>query len=302
MLAGLLADHRAGGITADPARRRERTTDPRRRAAALPRRRGTCLALTGAAPPWPRTTRRAAARGTAPTRSSPTFLDTAAADVAAFVAGLRRNVQTNEVGRAAVLASGFNWIAARTGLPIDQLEVGSSAGLLSRWDRFAYDTGVSRCGDQTSAVRFGPEWWLGDPAHRPDLAAGATVVRRRASDISPIDVDTADGRTTMASFVWPDQLERIHRLRAAMSVATSVALHLDAGRRRARGSARSWRMVPPTAWRRSCSTRSCGSTCRRPPGTRSARARRLPARGRREPPAVLDADGARDGEPTPICG
>lgn len=43
-----------------------------------------------------------------------------------FVAGARRNVQTNEVGRAPVLASAFALITRRHRLPLDQLEIESS--------------------------------------------------------------------------------------------------------------------------------------------------------------------------------
>ena len=142
-----------------------------------------------------------------------------------FVDGLQRNVQTNEVGRAPVLASGMAWLTSQHQLPIDQLEIGTSAGLLSRWDHYGYDTGGSQWGDPASALQFGPTWWRRPP---DDLDVTAHVVRRRASDVSPIDVTTEIGRATMLSFVWPDQLERIARLRAAMSVAQMVPLAVDA--------------------------------------------------------------------------
>jgi hypothetical protein len=142
----------------------------------------------------------------------------------AFVLGVRRNVQTNEVGRAPVLASGFALLGARHGLPFDQLEIGSSAGLLSRWDHFGYETGLSRGGDAAAAVRFTSEWWAGGA---PDLGRLQPVRRRRACDISPIDVSTDAGRQTMLSFVWPDQLTRIERLRAALAVAEQVAVTVE---------------------------------------------------------------------------
>jgi len=162
------------------------------------------------------------------------FLATVAGHRDEFVRGVRRNVQTNEVGRAPVLASGFAVIGARHGLPIDQLEIGSSAGLLSRWDHFGYDTGMSRGGDARGGVQFGPEWWTNDA---PDLAQLRPVVRRRACDISPIDITTDAGRQTMLSFVWPDQLIRIERLRAALAVAAQVPVTVD------RGDAAEWLAV-----------------------------------------------------------
>ena len=229
LLHGLLDDHRAGGITTSLL---EGVSDhpihdalPLRYLATAHR-----LALTHVVPGLAGHYPTCGGRWDGTDAVVASFLEATSNNVAELTAGLHRNVQTNEVGRAAALASGFSWIAARTGLPIDQLEVGCSAGILSRWDHFGYDTGESRHGDPTSTVQFGPDWWTNEShASLPDLAAGATVTRRRASDISPIDITTADGRTTMESFIWPDQLARLQRLRAAMAAARAVPLSLEQG-------------------------------------------------------------------------
>ncbi|HRE02901.1 MAG TPA: DUF2332 family protein, partial [Ilumatobacteraceae bacterium] len=107
-----------------------------------------------------------------------------------FAIGMRRNVQTNEIGRAAVIASAFSLIAQRHGLAVDQLEIGASGGLMSQWYRYGYETGESFGGAPDSSVQFGPEWWT---TPLPSLQPVA-VARRRAVDITPIDVTTADGR------------------------------------------------------------------------------------------------------------
>ena len=147
----------------------------------------------------------------------PAFLAALADHRDAVVDGLGRAVQTNEVGRAAVLAPAFASIARRTALPLRQLEVGASSGLLLQWDRFWYDTGRSQLGDVASAVRFEPDAWL-EPA--PSFDGFTAVAERRGVDIAPIDPTTREGRLTLLSFVWPDQPRRLARLNAAIEIAT----------------------------------------------------------------------------------
>ena len=156
----------------------------------------------------------------------PAFVDALAAHRHAIADGLGRTVQTNEVGRAAALAPGLALVAKRTGLPLHQLEIGSSAGLLLNWDRFFYDTGRSRLGDATSAVRFGPDSWLEPP---PDLDGFTSVIERRGVDVAPIDPTTQDGRLTLLSFVWPDQPQRFERLAAAIEIATRHRVVVEQG-------------------------------------------------------------------------
>jgi hypothetical protein len=137
--------------------------------------------------------------------------------------GLREQVQTNEIGRAAVLAGGFTEIARRTGLPLALLEVGCSGGLNLRWDRYAFDTGVTVAGDAASALRFAGVW-EGAP---PDLSLPVRVVERRGCDISPIDPSSAEGARRLESFIWPDQAERLARLRAAMTIARETPVEIE---------------------------------------------------------------------------
>jgi hypothetical protein len=153
------------------------------------------------------------------------FLSSVATHRGEFVRGVQRNVQTNEVGRAAALAAGFSSIVDRSGLPLRTFELGGSAGLLSHWDRFGYSTGESSAGDPTSRLQFGPEWF-DRPA--PHLHAGIEVVERASVDISPIDVTIDDGRLSMLSFVWPDQLVRFDRLDLAIDIACAHPLHVEA--------------------------------------------------------------------------
>jgi hypothetical protein len=132
-------------------------------------------------------------------------------------------VQTNEVGRAAALAPGLAELTRRFDRPLRLLEVGSSAGLLLRWDGYWYEAGGTSLGDPASRLRF-TDVWEGPP---PDLGPGATVLDRRGCDVAPIDATSAEGRLTLLSFVWPDQVARFERLDAALAIAEGWPVEID---------------------------------------------------------------------------
>jgi hypothetical protein len=137
-------------------------------------------------------------------------------------ARLDHGVQTNEVGRSAVLVGGFAEVARRSHLPLRVLEVGASAGLNLRWDHYWYDTGATTFGDPASPVRFEAAWQAAGAGSidRPDLDVGLAVAERAGCDRNPLDPTTDEGRGTLRSFVWPDQVERLARLDAALEVAS----------------------------------------------------------------------------------
>ena len=128
---------------------------------------------------------------------------------------LDRAVQTNEVGRCAALLGGFLTIADQTGLGLRVLEIGASAGLNLRWDRFRYDAADWGFGDSGSPCRVPCEYTGG----RPPLEPQVWVMDRAGCDVDPIDPTTDDGSLTLQSFVWPEQVERLDLLRAAIEVA-----------------------------------------------------------------------------------
>jgi hypothetical protein len=48
------------------------------------------------------------------------------------------------------------------------------------------------------------------------------VVERVGSDVMPVDAGSAQGRLLLTAYVWPDQVERLRRLRGAFEVAARV--------------------------------------------------------------------------------
>jgi hypothetical protein len=136
---------------------------------------------------------------------------------------LTRPPQTNEVGRSAALVGGFLVVARDTGLPLRVLEVGSSAGLNLRFDRYWYESDGTGYGDAASPVRFAGLWGDG----RPPFDAPITIAERRGCDRDPIDARSEDGRLTLLSYVWPGQTERFTMLRAALDVARDAPVAID---------------------------------------------------------------------------
>lgn len=124
-----------------------------------------------------------------------------------------RTVQTNEVGRSAVLMG----VLAMLPGPVRLLEVGASAGLNLRCDRYAYEVGDTVLGDPGSPVRLVQPWE--GPAPTGPLSA---VVERRGCDPHPLDPTTTEGRLTLTSYVWGDHVARLERLRGALVVAQQV--------------------------------------------------------------------------------
>lgn len=130
-----------------------------------------------------------------------------------------RRVQTNAVGRSAVLFPTFGYVVgtgART--PLATVEIGASAGLNLHWDRFRYRyEGYGDYGDPDSPVRMQTSV-RGD--RDPPLPDPVPEVEYRVGvDLNTLDVtDPADGHWLRA-LVIPDQGRRHDRLEAAIELA-----------------------------------------------------------------------------------
>ena len=140
---------------------------------------------------------------------------------------LRRTVQTNEPGRSAVLYSALLWVTSQLHLPIRLLEIGASAGLNLIPDRYRYDVGAESLGDVASGVCFHDPWQPG-PAIDLSAAAGQLEIRARAGcDANPLRAGDPEDRVTLLSYIWPDELDRIERQRAALDIAAEAGLQIE---------------------------------------------------------------------------
>ncbi len=124
------------------------------------------------------------------------------ADVIAPI--LVRPPQTNETGRSLPLIGGLDVISELSGgRAVRIVEIGTSAGLNLR----------------AEALRS-----LHTPRDLELLPRGPAyhVVERLGCDPDPIDPTTTEGRLTLSSYVWPDDLARFERLRVALDIARQV--------------------------------------------------------------------------------
>jgi hypothetical protein len=136
-------------------------------------------------------------------------------------ARLGRTVQTNEPGRSAVLFAGLLWLTERYRRPIRLLEIGASAGLNLHVDRYSYVVGGRQLGDPGSPLRFLEPWRPPPPIDLAATGEALRVIARAGCDLAPLDPTREEDRLTLLSYIWPDELDRIDRLRAALEVAAA---------------------------------------------------------------------------------
>jgi hypothetical protein len=131
--------------------------------------------------------------------------------------------QTNEVRRSVCLVGGFLTVAKETGLPLRCFEIAASAGLNTNWDRFGYRLGEASFGDPAATVFLDADWT--GPA--PPVDAKVEVVERAACDRRPVDLADPAERRRLLSYIWPDQFERLDRIRAAIDLAVAVGTRVE---------------------------------------------------------------------------
>jgi hypothetical protein len=134
-----------------------------------------------------------------------------------------QGVQTNEVRRAWALLPAFLSADAER---VDLIELGASAGLLLAADLYDYRYRAGSWGPGAEALVLDGDDRGGPPAEL--LARRPVIGRRIGLDLEPVALDE-HGARLLEAFVWPDQPERIDRLRRAVAVARTCELDLRRG-------------------------------------------------------------------------
>lgn len=125
--------------------------------------------------------------------------------------------QTNEAARAAMLLPGLGVVAAELGRRLSLFEIGASAGLNLRLDRFRYEFGDWRWGDPSAPIALAPEIRGAPPPKAPPFEVAA----RAGCDVAPVDPADPSAALRLRAYCWPDQAERRARLDAALALAAS---------------------------------------------------------------------------------
>ena len=132
--------------------------------------------------------------------------------LAAFTA--EQQVQTNEVQRSWALLPAFLLLGEAR---LDLIELGPSAGLNLLWDRYRYRYAAGSWGPRDAPVELSGEERSPVPAEL--LGRGVEVARRRGIDLAPVDISDDHGVRLLECFVWPDQTDRMERLRRVLELA-----------------------------------------------------------------------------------
>jgi len=135
---------------------------------------------------------------------------------------LARSTQTNEPGRCATLLP----ILALFPQPLALIEVGASAGLCLLLDFYGYDYG----GRLISPPRRGaPVFPCAVDGQTPVPTALPQIVWRAGLDLDPIDLADPERIAWLETLVWPEQSDRLARLRAAIEIAKASPPRIVAG-------------------------------------------------------------------------
>jgi hypothetical protein len=161
----------------------------------------------------------------------PHFRDFCVAHRAAITSLVQsRLVQTNVLERCGLLLPAISTAAAALGAPSGPLaviEVGTSAGLNLLWDRYTYDFGGTAWGDEASPVRLAID--VRGHVPLPVIPAGLRSVWSRGVDLEPVDLRNPEALLWQRALMWPERLDRQHRIEAAQQLMARGAPTIISG-------------------------------------------------------------------------
>jgi len=163
-----------------------------------------------------------------PDEAGPALVDFCAqfgAELAALIE--TRLVQTNVVKRSLPLRLGLAAIGRHVAAPVHLIEIGASAGVLLRFDRYGYALGDRRFGNPRSPVQVVAEWRGGLLV--PDLDALPPLAGVTGVDLNPLDARDADDRRWLEALVWPENRSEAALLHRALALVAADPPPIRAG-------------------------------------------------------------------------
>jgi hypothetical protein len=164
-----------------------------------------------------------------PADAHPAFREFVLSNASRLIALLETRItQTNEVGRCSFLLPSFAFVQRlAAGRPLALVDVGCSAGLHLRWDRYRYDYGVVQLGDPGAAVTI--KCALEGSVMPPIPLAFPTCTFRSGIDLSPIDLRDPIERRWFDALIWPEHASRRQLAAAAIDGLLSDPPRIVAG-------------------------------------------------------------------------
>ncbi len=129
---------------------------------------------------------------------------------------LARSTQTNEPARCTTLLP----VLALLPQPLALIEVGASAGLCLLPDFYSYEYGC-RLIHPAIAETEPPVFRCQVSERTPVPTAMPQIVWRAGRDLNPLDAADPDAAAWLETLVWPEQTDRLARLRAALRIAAT---------------------------------------------------------------------------------
>ncbi len=130
-----------------------------------------------------------------------------------------RLVQTNEPARATAVRYALHEVGRRSGRPVTFLEIGPSAGIQLRFDRWGVCTGGRRFGPADPPLTVETEWRGAE--RPPDLDAISPIRERFGVDLHPVDATDPDERRWLQALVWPEHVDRHAQLASALDAVAA---------------------------------------------------------------------------------
>lgn len=142
-----------------------------------------------------------------------------------------RVTNTNEVGRSALLYTAYDVIARETDAPLNIIEIGPSAGLNLNWFRYGYryagEAGSPLVRNDGAALILSSEL---RGQLRPKLARQVPEVRSIIGlELNPVNLSQTQERLWLRALVWPERVDRLKRLDAALAIAEQNPPRIEQG-------------------------------------------------------------------------